>query len=112
VPSLIELASRTFANNFMFAEIEKLYELPDYLREKVLHAQERHKWHDTCAICKVWYVDEPIDVNGSRCIEWYDSLYGNDAVPIWRGVCSWGCVDKWKAKCEEMLGETKDTGIN
>ena len=105
IPSLVEFASRALATNFVLADIDKAWELPEYLRNKALHAEEQYRWHNTCAICEKWYVDEPVDVNGLGCIEWYDTLHGNDAVPIWRGLCSWACVVTWKSQIEVALGE-------
>jgi hypothetical protein len=104
----VEFASRALARNFIFAEIDKAWELPEYLREKAAYAEKRYKWRNTCAICETWYVNEPIGLDGLGCLEWYDALYGNDAVPIWRGLCSWGCVEKWNVQCEETLGAGKD----
>lgn len=71
----------------------------------MLHAEERERWHDTCAMCGTWYVDEPIDINGLGCIEWYDTLHGSDAVPIARSMCSWACIVNWNTQCEKILGE-------
>ena len=105
ITSLVEFASRTLAENFVLADIEKAYELPEYLHDKALHAEERFRWRDTCSICKRWYVDAPVDRDGMGCIEWYDSLHGNDAVPIWRGLCSWQCIEKWEMNCQQTLGE-------
>lgn len=50
-------------------------------------------------------MNEPVDERGIGCIEWYDSLHTNDAVPIWRGACSWGCIVRWNEQCEEILNE-------
>lgn len=105
IPTLVEFASRTLADNFILADISKAPELPEYIRDKAIHAEQRHLWHDTCSICGTWYVDGPTDEQGLGCIEWYDTLYGNDAVPIWRGLCSWDCVDTWDTLCEETLCE-------
>lgn len=108
IPSLVEFASRALASNFVLSEIDKAYDLPEYLRDKAAYAEDRFQWHDTCAICGTWYVDGPIGLDGLGCIEWYDALYGNDAIPIWKSVCSWGCVEKWKIQCDETLRGTKD----
>lgn len=108
ITSLVEFASRTLAQNFILADIDKAYELPEYLRDKALHAEERHKWRDTCSICLKWYVDAPVDENGLGSLEWYDSLHGNDAVPIWRGLCSWQCIEKWNEQCHQKLGEQEN----
>lgn len=109
IPPLVELASRALAANFILVDIEKVWELPDYLRAKASYAEERHRWHNNCAICGTWYVDGPTDVNGMGCIEWYDGLYGNDAVPMWKGLCSWICVVAWNARCEETLEADDDS---
>lgn len=103
IPSLVELASRALAKNFILADIDKAWDLPEYLRNKALHAEEQYRWHNNCAICETWYVDEPLGVDGLGCIEWYDSLHGNDAVPISRGLCSWACVVTWNSQVEEIL---------
>lgn len=112
LPTLVEYASRTLARNFMVADIDKAYELPEYLRDKAFHAEERYKWHDTCAICGTCYIDEPVDGNGLGCLEWWDSLHGHDAIPIWRGMCSWKCVDKWDNDCIQLLSTGKDEEMN
>jgi hypothetical protein len=85
-----------------------VYELPEYLRDRAAYAEDRYKWHDTCSICGNWYVDAAIGLDGSGCLEWYDTLYGNDAIPIWRGLCSWGCVEKWDVQCAEMVASKDD----
>lgn len=103
IPSLVEFASRALAKNFILADIDKAWDLPEYLRNKALHAEEQYRWHNNCAICETWYVDEPAGVDGLGCIEWYDSLHGNDAVPISRGLCSWACVVTWNSQVEEIL---------
>lgn len=103
IPTLVEFSSRTLAANFILADISKAPELPEYIRNKAMHAELRHLWRDTCSICGTWYVDGPTDEDGLGCIEWYDTLYGNDAVPIWRGLCSWRCVEKWDTLCEDIL---------
>jgi hypothetical protein len=105
VPSLVEFSSRVLASNFILADIDKVYDLPEHLRNKALHAEDRHIWHDTCALCGTWYVDGPADEDGLGFLEWYDTFYGNDAVPIHRGLCSWGCVEQWEKQCDETLGE-------
>ena len=105
ITSLVEFASRALAETFVLADIDKAFELPEYLHDKAHHAEERFKWHDTCSICTQWYVDGPVDENGMGCIEYYDSLHANDAVPVWRGVCSWQCVEKWEVQCQHTLGE-------
>jgi hypothetical protein len=102
----VELASRALAENFVVTEIEKAWELPEYLRDKTMHAQERFRFHDTCAICGRWYVDEPSDVGEEGCIEWYDTLHGNDAIPIRKGMCSWGCIIVWNTQLLEALKES------
>ena len=108
VPSLVEFTSRTLANNFVFMDIDKAWELPDYLRSKALHAEELRKWNNTCARCGCWYVDGPSDSNGHAvdCLEWYDTLHGNDAVPIRRGICSWGCIIQWDKECQTLQSGT------
>lgn len=106
VPPLVELTSRALAENFILAEIEKAWELPEYLRGRALRAQERFRFRDTCAVCGTWYVDEPSDVSVEGCIEWYDTLHGNDAVPIKRGMCSWGCIIAWNSQVSEALKES------
>lgn len=108
IPTLAEFASRTLAANFNLTDIGKAPELPEYIRDKAIHAEQRHLWHDVCSICQTWYVDGPIDEGGLGCIEWYDTLYGNDAVPIWRGLCSWGCVEKWDLSCGKTLCDKKE----
>jgi hypothetical protein len=106
VPSLIEYTSRALGKNFILMDIDKAWELPEHLRNKALHAEEQHKWDGTCAMCGTWYVDGPSDVDGNvDCLEWYDTLHGNDAVPIRRGLCSWGCIIHWNRECEQTLGE-------
>ena len=87
-------------------DIDREWELPECLRSKALHAQEQHKWRNTCAMCERWYVNGPGDGDEEvDCLEWYDSLFGNDAVPIRRGLCSWGCVITWNQDCEGALNE-------
>jgi len=87
-------------------DIDKAWELPEYLRNKALHAEQQYKWYNTCAICGTWYVDGPSDEDGKvDCLEWYDTLHGNDAVPIRRGICSWGCTFPWIRECQKTLGE-------
>ena len=105
VPPLVELTSRVLAENFNLTEIDKTWELPEYLRGRALHALERFRFHDMCALCGTWYVDEPSAVLGDECIEWYDTLHGNDAVPIKRGICSWGCIAAWNSQLLEALKE-------
>lgn len=108
VPPLVELTSRALAENFILTEIDKAWELPEYLRGKALHAQERFRFGNTCAVCGVWYVDGPSDVLTEGCIEWYDTLHGNDAVPIKRGMCSWGCIITWATQISEALKEENE----
>jgi hypothetical protein len=104
----VELASHALASNFIFSEIDKAYKLPGYLLDRAVYAEDRYKWHDTCSICGNWYVDGAIGLDGS---EWY-MLYGNDAIPIWRGLCSWRCVQKWDIQCDEMVASNSDTSAN
>ena len=105
VPSLSEFASRTLASVFSLAEIDKVWELPEYLRDRAIHAEERYRWRDTCAICGKWYVDEPTSTNELGCIEWYDSLCGNNLVPVKKGLCSWACISRWNEDCIATLSE-------
>ena len=110
VPPLVELTSRALAENFILTQIDKTWELPEYLRGRASHALERFRFHDTCALCGTWYVDQPSAVPGEECIEWYDTLHGNDAVPIKRGMCSWGCIMTWNTQLSEALtGSASDT---
>jgi Leucine rich repeat len=105
VPSLVEFASRELARNFILTDIERVYELPEILRNKALHAGDRFKWDEVCGVCASWYVDEPFSEGSLGCIEWHDALFGNDTIPIWRGMCSWRCVVEWKKHCDAILKE-------
>ncbi|KAK9461642.1 uncharacterized protein V1516DRAFT_672561 [Lipomyces oligophaga] len=90
-PSLKELCLRSISRyRATSTEIAK-WELSDNLMKQVEHAFQMASYENNCGFCGHYMV-----YSEGHVMEWWNSLVGNEDVPIRREFCCRGCILKWR----------------